>query len=139
VSTFFGQALHTQLRGVRPGNQHHCSRKDPSNSQAPAGAQPLATMDMERAACASGSTTSFMSGVDSRAQLGGEPAPDANGYQAVPGSPSKLSDELARRLALADSNPAQPQASWGRQPAACCLTEWLGWGACRPDAACDIR
>jgi hypothetical protein len=94
-------------------------------------------MDMERAGGASGSTTSFMSGVDSRAQLGGEPAPDANGYQALPGSPSKLSDELARRLALADSNPAQPQASWARhQPGACCLPEGLGWEACKADAEC---
>ena len=74
-------------------------------------------MDMEGPARASGSTTSFMSGVGSRAQLGSEPGPDANGYPAQPGSPSKLSDELARRLALADTNPAQPQAG-GR---ACCL------------------
>ncbi|KAL4421494.1 hypothetical protein ABPG75_010785 [Micractinium tetrahymenae] len=35
---------------------------------------------------------------------------DANGLGG-PTSPSKLSDELARRLAVADSNPAQPQAA----------------------------
>ena len=33
---------------------------------------------------------------------------EVNGFVA-PGSPSKLSDELARRLTVADSNPTQPQ------------------------------
>ncbi|KAL4432235.1 hypothetical protein ABPG77_005997, partial [Micractinium sp. CCAP 211/92] len=40
----------------------------------------------------------------------GEVGGDANGLGG-PTSPSKLSDELARRLAVADSNPAQPQAA----------------------------
>lgn len=48
------------------------------------------------------STASFMS--MERASGAVEP----NGVYA-PGSPSKLSAELARRLAVADSNPPQPQ------------------------------
>lgn len=53
------------------------------------------------------SSGSFMSGIgrsQSEAQV------DTNGYTA-PGSPSKLSEELARRLAVVDSNPSQPQVS----------------------------
>lgn len=49
-------------------------------------------------------------------EAGGE----ANGLGA-PTSPSKLSDELARRLAVADSNPAQPQVTWFRY----CFTDDL--------------
>jgi hypothetical protein len=63
------------------------------------------------------STGSFMSSVarsPSDAQL------DAN--CAAPGSPSKLSQELAARLALADGNPTQPQVcAQGRVTSARCL------------------
>lgn len=51
------------------------------------------------------SSGSFMSGVE-RSQS--EAVADTNGYTA-PGSPSKLSEELARRLAVVDGSPPQPQ------------------------------
>ena len=53
------------------------------------------------------STASFMS-IDK-----GGPGLEPNGYAAGPGSPSKLSDELARRLVVEDRNPSQPQVSPG--------------------------
>lgn len=64
--------------------------------------EPRDSQGEQRAESRVESTSSFMS--IERAAAGGEP----NGVYA-PGSPSKLSAELARRLAVADSNPPQPQ------------------------------
>ncbi len=66
--------------------------------------------ESERADSRVHSTASFMS--MERASGAVEP----NGAYA-PGSPSKLSAELARRLAVADSNPPQPQVG----AVCCCL------------------
>lgn len=84
------------------------------------------------------SSASFMSSV-SLGRPGGEAGVEANGLGG-PGSPSKLSDELARRLAVADSNPAQPQASssaphcW-RPPAPVCMHVCMHVA---PASTCDV-
>ena len=80
-----------------------------SDSLAPPGAEAMAELLARPAS--SGSAMSGLGRSQSEATVDG----GTNGY-AAPGSPSKLSEELARRLAVADSNPPLPQARCPRWP-----------------------
>lgn len=99
-----------------------------SESLSPQGAEGMAGLgELGRPS----SSASFMSGI---ARSQSEAQVDAvNGYPA-PGSPSKLSEELARRLAVADSNPPLPQVGAGRGPRV--LAAWMSLIACMAAEAC---